>query len=484
MSIDKTTWELPANSTIFALSATKAAQESSGLMVLVGTDRQSLERIAHACRFFAPDLPILSFPDWETLPYDQFSPHPDIVAERLAILAKLPHLTKGIVLIPAPTLAQRLAPQQFLMGHTFALRKGEILVIDNLRQQLEFCGYHHVSQVLEPGEYAVRGSVFDLFPMGSHLPIRIDLFDNEIDTIRTFDPETQRSESIQDSIEILPAREFPLTEEAIKLFRKHWREQFTENTYDASIYKDISARNLPPGIEYYLPLFFTNTGTLFDYLTPKSTFIFYGDTTQSLDQFWKELNERYSQLAHDRDRPVLAPDQLFLPTNEVYQQAKNFNQIRVKLTAEPTKFPSLVINHKLSQPLALLKDFLEKNTNKRILFSCDSTGRREALLGLLKSIQYTPKIYDTWQDFLQDSSVINGIQQMISPRPLRERSHLPQGEAGEGYPKGAATLGISVAAIDNGTFLEDSNVIIIAESQLYAEKIRQQRRYKRRGAYD
>lgn len=449
MNAGKITWELPPNSSQLALKLAELSQQTNAPIIVIGADRRTLDRIAQACRFFAPEIPLLPFPDWETLPYDQFSPHPDIIAERIETLSKLSTLRKGILLVPASTLAQRLCPTEFVHAHTFILRKGDTLLINQLRDKLEYCGYHHVTQVLEPGEYAIRGSVFDLFPMGHHFPIRIDLFDNEIDSIRTFDPETQRSEQSEESIEILPAKEFPFDETAITLFRQQWRIEFAEKDYNASLYKEISSRHLPPGIEYYLPLFFKETATLFDYFSKDSQLLFYGDMHQSLEGFWKELQERYHQLAHDREKPILPPNKLYLAVNEVYQNSKAFTQIQVQLQPESKPFPSLEINHKLAQPLSAIAEFLSQHKNDHILFCCETTGRREALLGLLKNIHCVPKVFNSWNEFLS------------SP----------------------ATVGICIADIETGVFIPERSIILIAENQLYPEKIKQQR-YKRKGSFD
>lgn len=447
---DKLSWELPNNHTQIALCTTEAAKQYSGLTVLVCTEAQMVWRLANACRFFAPELPILTFPDRETLPYDQFSPHPDIIAERLATLYQLTKQKKALLLVPASTLAQRLCPPSFLHAHTFILKKGDELVIDTLRQQLEQAGYHHVSQVLEPGEYATRGSVFDIYPMGNTLPLRIDLFDNEVDSIRLFDPETQRSAEQQNEINILPAREFPLTDTAISHFRQRWRETFASNPNDSTIYKEISTRSLPPGIEYYLPLFFDQTATLFDFFPANTLCIFYEGVTQALDQFMHEAQQRYQELAHDRFRPILPPTELFIPTEEIYRHAKNVAQARIKFTIPNHVLPDLTINHKLAKPLIALENFLTEHQAQRILFCCESLGRREAVLGLLKTIHCLPKQYTTWAEFMADDE----------------------------------SIGIIVGNLDSSLWLENAQVILLTEDQLYKERVWQQRMRKRSTAKD
>lgn len=235
----------------------KAAQQHSGPLLVVTDDVASAHRLELEIRFYLgeTELPILHFPDWETLPYDSFSPHQDIVSERLQTLHQLPTFKRGILLVPIATLMQRIAPRAFLDANHLELKVGDQFDIEQWRLRLESSGYRNVAQVIEHGEFAVRGAIMDLFPMGSRHPYRIDLFDDEIDTLRTFDPETQRSVDTIEQIQLLPAREFPVNDDSIALFRKQFRQHFDGDPQRSLIYREVSAGNMPGGIEFYLPLF-------------------------------------------------------------------------------------------------------------------------------------------------------------------------------------------------------------------------------------
>ncbi|MES9929112.1 MAG: transcription-repair coupling factor, partial [Candidatus Thiodiazotropha sp. 6PDIVS] len=251
-----------------SLAIANTAQQYQGVIIVVTPDMQSATRLETELRFFlgAGDIPVINFPDWETLPYDLFSPLPELISQRLLTLQQLPSMSRGLLVTPVSTLMQRLAPQRFLDAHCLVIKTGQQLNIEETRQRLEHSGYQCVSQVFSHGEFAVRGSLLDIYPMGSQTPYRIDLFDDEIDTIRTFDPETQRSSEKVNSIEMLPAREFPLDESGIQQFRRNYRVQFEGDLQQSLIYQDVSEARIPSGLEYYLPLFFDQTATLFDYL--------------------------------------------------------------------------------------------------------------------------------------------------------------------------------------------------------------------------
>nr|VFK29816.1 MAG: transcription-repair coupling factor [Candidatus Kentron sp. MB]VFK34195.1 MAG: transcription-repair coupling factor [Candidatus Kentron sp. MB]VFK76452.1 MAG: transcription-repair coupling factor [Candidatus Kentron sp. MB] len=318
------------------LAIVRTASTHTGFTVVVMPDTASVNRLEEELGFFAPDpdtLPVLHFPDWETLPYDIASPHQDIVSERLAALYRLPTLTTGILLVSVSTLMQRIAPREYLEAGSLMLTKGDQLNIEKTRERFTIAGYRATGQVMEHGEFAVRGSLLDLFPMGSPLPYRIDLLGNEVDSIRTFDPETQRSLKKVSDINLLPAREFPMTERAIERFRANWRSCFTGNPSDSLLYRDISNGVTPSGIEYYLPLFFEATATLFDYLPDDTLIILEGNAVSTAEAFWREVRERFEQRQGDQgygdvDRPPLPPDSLFLQAHEVFAGLRRFRQVR------------------------------------------------------------------------------------------------------------------------------------------------------------
>ena len=430
----------------------QAAQGFDGLLLLITPDVHSAYQADAALQFFAPSVSRHIFPDWETLPYDVFSPHEDIISERLKTLATLQNLERGILLVPATTLLHRLAPTHYVHGHTFMLRKGAPLDVDKLRKQLEDAGYRHVSQVMEHGEYATRGSLVDLFPMGSQVPYRIDLFDDEIDSIRTFSPETQRTEDQVDSIELLPAREFPLDEAGIRTFRQHYRAQVEGELSRSRIYEGVSQGKPPAGIEYYLPLFFTHTATLFDYLPKKTLLVLSEGVEAAIAQFWETIDYRYEQRRHDIERPLLAPDKLFLTTTQIQNYWQDYPRVELqqfKSASEGINYPiaalpSLLIHTRQEQPLFLLTNFL-KDLKGRVLFTAESAGRREAFLALLRENQISVQIVDSWQAFLQ----------------------------------GTMAMAVTVAPLEEGFWLPDTRLAVIPENVLHGVQIQQQRRRKK-----
>lgn len=442
---------LPGSS--LALTIGNAARASQTVSLVVTADRTMATRIETAIRFFSPDLDVLSFPDWETLPYDNFSPHQDIISERLQTLARLSTLTSGVLITPITTLIQRLAPRGYVEGNSLQLKCKDKINLDETRRRFEHCGYRCVAQVMEHGEFAVRGSILDLYPMGSALPYRIDLFGDEIDTIRTFDPDTQRSIEKTTSINLLPAREFPLTESAITNFRQQWREQFSGNPLASPIYQDISQGICPAGIEYYLPLFFEKTETLLDYL-PNNSLIFQVENIhEQAEHFWVEINERYEEGRHDVTRPLLPPTNLYFSVSDLFARLNTFAQIHLQkdsIDEGAGRFnfaalapPDLTINNKAAQPLEALQKFLTDGKNK-ILLCAETAGRREALLELLKTYSDSIIFFPTWQEFLSSD-------------------HL---------------LGITIASLEEGLYLTEPPLAIITESQLFAQHVMQHRRRK------
>ena len=292
-------------------------QEADG--AIVTADPADTQRLADELPFFAPGLRIAVFPDWETLPYDTFSPHQDLISERLATLWRLLSVKDvDVVLLPATTALTRLAPPAFMAATTFQFKQKDRLDEAALKAQLTLAGYQHVSQVVSPGEYAVRGGLIDLFPMGSTVPYRIDLFDNEIDSIRTFDPDSQRSLYPVPEVRLLPGREFPMDDAARTTFRARWREKLEGDPTKSRIYKDLGAGIATAGIEYYLPLFFEQTATLFDYLGAQAALVLHGEIDEALARFWTDTRERHRFLQHDPERPILAPDDIFLKVEEFF----------------------------------------------------------------------------------------------------------------------------------------------------------------------
>lgn len=352
-------------------------------------------------------IPIYTFPDWETLPYDSFSPHQDIISERLRALYHLPTLARGVVIIPVQTIMHRICPREFIMQNSLMMAKGDELDLDKTRHVLQQSGYRCNSQVLEHGEFAIRGSILDVYPMGSRSPFRIDLFDNEIDSIRTFDVETQRSLEKIESIRLLPAREFPLDEKGISEFRTHWREQFEGDPRSSSVYLDVTEGHASPGLEYYLPLFFDRTATVFDYLPDHSQLVLIDNIEASATEFIQYVKDRYEQYRHDRQKPILEPKKLFLAVNELFAEFKKFPNSVLKQkgkASDETKpilmLPDLSVEPRHEHSLFRLENFL-KEFKGRVLFTAETRGRREILKDLLKKIRQAPHEVDGWFEFLQ-----------------------------------------------------------------------------------
>lgn len=406
-------------------------QNTTGVKLLIAPDNLSATQLLAELKFFLPEesqQEILLFPDWETLPYDQFSPHQDIISERLLTLNRLQQTTNAIVISAASTLMHRVCPPQFLNQHALVLRQEQTLHVEQFRQQLQQAGYHCVNKVLEHGEFAIRGALMDIYPMGSDVPFRIELFDDVIDSLRCFDPDTQRTIEKIEHIQILPAREFPLNEQSITHFRRSFREKFTGNPSQSTLYQAISDGIAPSGIEYYLPLFFENIVTFFDYLPQTATVCLIESTQNYAEQFWQELNNRYEQRSYDISRPLLSPTECFITPTELLTLVNQYPQIRVY--HQPTekkgafnfnlaKPPVLPIERQSEEPLRQLCAFMQ-DKNRRYLLVTESAGRREVLLDLLKQSQITPKLQTSWASFLHDSAPIN-----ITTGPLIFGAELP-----------------------------------------------------------
>ena len=447
-----------------ALAICESARDHKGLTLVITRSTDDAIRLEQAIRFFLnlpPEedgaaitedgLELLSLPDWETLPYDLFSPHQDITSRRIRTLHRLPSTRHGILVVPARTLMHRLAPPSYLQGNTLLLKVGQNLDIDSWRMQLEAAGYHHAENVYEHGEYAVRGAILDIYPMGSNLPYRIDLFDDEIETLRTFDPETQRSIDRIEQIELLPAHEFPWHKDARSGFRNRWFEHFPNADKEAPVYQDVSNGITPPGIEYYLPLFFDETATLFDYL-PASTLVFTADgLNDAVAAFDAETRARHEDRRHDRLRPILPPSELFLQQDEVFGQLKPYP--RVTCAPDPVEgagsanchaeaLPDVAMDGRAADPAGRLKRFI-KEFPGRVLICAESSGRREALIENLGDHKLKLATVTGWQEFLEKSD---------------------------------ATLAITIAPMEQGMVLPEQNLALITETALFGERVLQRRR--------
>ncbi len=442
------------------LAIAAAAQRYPGPLVVITTDMHTTESLERELQFYSANsghqsVPILTFPDRETLPYDVFSPHQDITSQRLGTLQRISQLDKGILLVPSSTLMHRLPPRAYIDANSLVLKLGEQLDLDRMRRRLETSGYRFVSQVMEHGEFSVRGSLIDLYPMGSSLPYRIDLFDDEVDSIRTFDPENQLSIENVTAINLLPAREFPLTDESIARFRQAWRTMFEGDPQKSILYRDVSHGIATAGIEYYLPLFFDHTDTLFDYLPTSSLIMVTEGMEQAADAFWDEIEGRHEQGRHDNERPLVAPTNVFCTPAaitaaidhypHVYLQHFEVTDARTGYNFTARAVPTLARPVQASSQIAGLLAFIS-GYEGRILIVAETTGRREALLEMLRTGDRYPTQFADWPSFLGSDS----------------------------------PLGIAVASLDNGLLLDDPSIAIITESQVFGEQVMQRRRRRTR----
>jgi len=446
---------LHGSATALALAEAAAADERP--WIIIEADSRSLERRRAELGFFAPpSLRVLTLPDWEVLPYDVFSPHADITSERLLALAELPTLGRGILLVSLDTLLQRLAPRQYVASRSFSLAVGETLALEAFRLRLAEAGYSSVSQVAGPGEYALRGSLLDVFPMGTDTPLRIDLFDDEIEAIRCFDPQTQRSQDSLTSIRLLPAREMPLDGDAVRAFRRRYRTRFEGDPTRSAIYRGVSDGIAPAGVEFYLPLFFDSTDTLFDYLPTNAVLVdLSGDMETSIERAWEGLVTRHDQRSGDIERPLLRPEELFIDRATVEAGLARHSRVIVDLfrreqaaTADHdfgSRVPQeLRLDARAEQPLAPLQRFLEVQSG-RVLLAADSPGRREVLNELLRGAGLRAAAVDGWQDFIA----------------------------------GSAPLALTVAPELAGLTLPDPALTVLSESQLFGTRARQERRRRK-----
>ena len=383
------------------------------LKVVLTQDAEQALRLQTAWRFFRPHDTAVFLPDWETLPYERFSPHQDLVSERLSALWQIKSGAADVLFVPVATAMQKLPPVPFLAGRTFWLKTGQTLDIGRLKTDLVDAGYNHVSHVVAAGEFAVRGGIVDLFPMGSEMPYRIDLFDDEIDSIKTFDTETQRTISPVSEIRLLPAHEFPTDSEAQKIFRSRFREEVDGNPNDAAVYKAVSNGHFGAGVEYYLPLFFENElETLFDYIGEDALFVSLGDVHAEANRFWSDVKSRYAMAQGDETYPPLLPQHLYLSADVFAGRLKNYGQVLPDVSGKEHILPDLAVNRQSDEPLQALKDF-QTTFDGRILLCAESLGRRETMLGFLQQNGLKAKPVSDWQGFLSAHEPL-----MITVAPL------------------------------------------------------------------
>ena len=467
--VDILQWgELPTSSA--ALAIANATRKHQGPTLLVTADTPSALRLEREIAYFMqPDnIGINVFPDWETLPYDTFSPHQDIVSQRLETLDALSQASHALFIVPMNTLIQRLAPVEYLSQYLLLLKTGQKLDIDAFRRKLEKAGYLHVNQVMSHSEFSVRGSIIDLYPMGNEFPFRLDLFDDEIDSIRIFDPDDQRSGDKVDEIRLLPAREFPTDKAGLSRFREQFLNQFDASNSKDSIFHRVTASagkgSLPGGIEYYLPLFFEQTATLFDYLHEDTQVLMHGDVVDACEFVWADIQHRYDQRRYDPLRPLLPPQQIYLNVEEVFAELKqwprvNLSPVAVEKKAGRHNFAAqkiddiaLQVQHK--EPAQRLRQKVESvlANGGKVLFCAETLGRKENLLGILKKAHLKPVDCDTLDTFIAQ--------------------HEP--------------IGLTIGDVQNSFHLKtaDSELLFITETELLGHKISQRRRREKQRATD
>ncbi len=441
-----------------ALVLAQIGQQAKPITILTANALDA-QRLLEEITFFAPELRTHLLPDWETLPYDTFSPHYDLVSERLATLYQVMNGSCDVLIVPVTTALYRMLPREYLAAHTFFVKKGDTLNLQSFRDQMTLAGYTHVTQVLSPGEYSIRGGLIDLFPMGNPLPYRIDLLDDEIDTIRTFDADTQRSIFPVGEIRLLPAREFPLDNDGRACFRGNFREQFEGDPSKSRIYKDVSKGVAPAGIEYYLPLFFDETATLFDFLPEDTLLCLHQDIKPVIDDFWRDTQSRYKLLRGDTDRPPLPPSELFLTSDLFFGELKPYARIEIHATAPNSKaekikttsvLPSIQVDRQADNPLEKFTAFVDKfaSSGGRVMLLAESIGRRELISEYLNRYKLHPEHCADYAGF--------------------------KGE------KQAFMLG--VAPLHNGFILDDERIAFVTEAELYATHLHGRRERESRKA--
>ncbi|MEM0955488.1 MAG: transcription-repair coupling factor [Pseudomonadota bacterium] len=428
----------------------------SDFQLVITPDTQTANALQRELEFYGRDLDlgqepldVLVFPDWETLPYDNFSPHQDIVSQRLHALYHLPTARRGLLIVPVSTLMHRLPPRDYVSGNSLVLNTGQALDVESFRNNLLRTGYRSVDTVYEHGEFAQRGALLDVFPMGAKVPFRIDLLDDEVETLRTFDPETQRTVQKVNAIKLLPAREFALNREAIHRFQQNWYAAFEVDHDACPMYTEISAGRAPGGCEYYLPLFFERAESLLDYLPADCTVVAIGNHFESAGLFWAEVQDRYAEYGIDPRRPLLPPQNAFIPTETLYRDLKQHPVLELRTSADaPTHHtlpvalpPEISPERQSDSPLEQLKRFGEEH-GAPILICAETAGRREILLESLARHSLAPVAVQSWQAFLDSG----------------------------------ASLAITTAAIDRGLYAGPGQPTLLCESQLFGNRVAQRRR--------
>jgi len=452
-------WRAPASPTALAWYLAQAARAHDAPLLVIARDNHGANQLEADLQTLLggdPALPVVAFPDWETLPYDRFSPHPDIISQRLSALHRLPSLKRGLVIVPVQTLLQQLAPRSYVIGGSFDLKVGQRLDLEAEKRRLESAGYRNVPQVMDPGDFAVRGGLLDVFPMGSDEPLRVELLDEDIDSIRAFDPESQRSLDKVEAVHMLPGREVPMDEASIARVLAALRERFDVDTRRSSLYQDLKSGLAPAGVEYYLPLFFERTATLFDYLPDGSLPVVCAGAYEASVAFWAQTGERYEQRRHDVERPLLPPSALYLSPELLRERLNDATRIEVwsadhariadahALGDQP--LPPLPVAAREAPAGDALKSFLGHYPG-RVLIAADSPGRREALLEVLQAAELKPPVVADLPAFLADD----------------------------------ARFAIAVAPLEDGFALDDPRIAVLTERQLFPERAGSTRRTRRAG---
>ncbi|RRU74488.1 transcription-repair coupling factor [Stenotrophomonas maltophilia] len=452
-------WRAPASPTALAWYLAQAARAHDAPLLVIARDNHGanqLEADLHTLLGGDPALPVVAFPDWETLPYDRFSPHPDIISQRLSALHRLPALKRGLVIVPVQTLLQQLAPRSYVIGGSFDLKVGQRLDLEAEKRRLESAGYRNVPQVMDPGDFAVRGGLLDVFPMGADEPLRVELLDEDIDSIRAFDPESQRSLDKVEAVHMLPGREVPMDEASIARVLATLRERFDVDTRRSALYQDLKSGLAPAGVEYYLPLFFERTATLFDYLPDGSLPVVCAGAGEAAEAFWVQTGERYEQRRHDVERPLLPPSALYLSPELLRERLNDAPRIEVwsadhariadahALGDQP--LPPLPVAAREAPAGDALKSFLGHYPG-RVLIAADSPGRREALLEVLQAAELKPPVVADLPSFLAHD----------------------------------ARFAIAVAPLEDGFALDDPRIAVLTERQLFPERAGSTRRTRRAG---
>ncbi|MFL6956849.1 transcription-repair coupling factor [Nocardiopsis yanglingensis] len=452
-------WRAPASPTALAWYLAQAARAHDAPLLVIARDNHGanqLEADLHTLLGGDPALPVVAFPDWETLPYDRFSPHPDIISQRLSALHRLPTLKRGLVIVPVQTLLQQLAPRSYVIGGSFDLKVGQRLDLEAEKRRLESAGYRNVPQVMDPGDFAVRGGLLDVFPMGTDEPLRVELLDEDIDSIRAFDPESQRSLDKVEAVHMLPGREVPMDEASIARVLATLRERFDVDTRRSALYQDLKSGLAPAGVEYYLPLFFERTATLFDYLPDGSLPVVCAGAGEAAEAFWAQTGERYEQRRHDVERPLLPPSALYLSPELLRERLNDAPRIEVWSADHARIADAHALGDQPLPPLPVaardapagdaLKSFLGHYPG-RVLIAADSPGRREALLEVLQAAELKPPVVADLPSFLAHD----------------------------------ARFAIAVAPLEDGFALDDPRIAVLTERQLFPERAGSTRRTRRAG---